>query len=103
SMASRTIGTYNPDKKQAVGIEASFNTYLSGKGGSQLVELDKTMKIPVGDFIERPVPGMDIYTTLDMNIQDFAETALRKAVLNFNADNGCVVVMEVETGEIKAI
>jgi len=102
-MAGRTIGTEGTDKTRAVGIEASFNTYLAGKDGSQLMELDKSMKIPIGDYIERPVPGMDVYTTLDMNIQDFAETALRKAVLNFNADNGCVVVMEVKTGEIKAI
>lgn len=104
SMAGRTIGTHQTDKTKAVGIEASFNSYLAGKGGLQLVELaEKNMKIPIGDFIERPVPGMDVYTTLDMNIQDFAETALRKAILNFNANNGSVVVMEVATGEIKAI
>ncbi len=103
-MASRTIGTHSAEKSKSVGIEASFNTFLAGKGGTQLVEVaEKNMKIPIGDFIERPVPGMDVYTTLDMNIQDFAETALKKAVLNFNADNGCVVVMEVSTGEIKAL
>lgn len=102
-MASRTIGNEGTDKTRAVGIEASFNNYLAGKSGSQLMELDKSMKIPIGDYIERPVPGMDVYTTLDMNIQDFAESALRKAILNYNADNGCVVVMEVKTGEIKAI
>jgi cell division protein FtsI (penicillin-binding protein 3) len=103
-MASRTIGTHESDKSKPVGIEASFNSYLAGKGGLQLVELaEKNMKIPIGDFIERPVPGMDVYTSLDMNIQDFAESSLRKAILNFNADNGCVVVMEVATGEIKAI
>src|SRR5690606_26523462 len=99
-----TIGTHSAEKSKSVGIEASFNTFLAGKGGTQLVEVaEKNMKIPIGDFIERPVPGMDVYTTLDMNIQDFAETALKKAVLNFNADNGCVVVMEVSTGEIKAL
>lgn len=103
-MASRTIGTYEPDKSKPVGIEARFNPYLAGKGGSQLFELaEKKMKIPIGDYIDRPVPGMDVYTTLDMNIQDFAETSLRKAVSGFNADNGCVVVMEVATGEIKAL
>ncbi len=103
-MASRTIGTHGTDKSRPAGIEASFNSFLAGKGGTQLVEVaENNMKIPIGDYIERPVPGMDVYTTLDMNIQDFAETALRKALLNFNADNGCVVVMEVATGEIKAM
>ena len=46
---------------------------------------------------------LDLQTTLDINLQDVAETALHKAMMQHNADDGLVVVMEVETGEVKAI
>jgi cell division protein FtsI (penicillin-binding protein 3) len=51
----------------------------------------------------KAVDGLDIQTTLDINLQDVAETALHKAMAQHNADDGMVVVMEVKTGEIKAI
>src|SRR5204862_7104927 len=51
----------------------------------------------------KAVDGLDIETTLDINLQDVAETALHKAMLQHDADDGMVVVMEVKTGEIKAI
>src|SRR5690606_7654243 len=47
--------------------------------------------------------GLDIQTTIDINLQDVAETALYNAMLAHNADDGLVVVMEVETGHVKAI
>ena len=50
-----------------------------------------------------PLNGRDIYTTIDVNLQDVAETALLRSLENNKAEHGCVVVMEVETGAIKAI
>jgi cell division protein FtsI (penicillin-binding protein 3) len=47
--------------------------------------------------------GMDIQTTIDINLQDVAETSLYRAMKQHNADEGTVVVMEVKTGHIKAI
>jgi cell division protein FtsI (penicillin-binding protein 3) len=51
----------------------------------------------------KAVNGLDIQTTLDINLQDVAETALHKAMAEHDAADGLVVVMEVKTGAIKAI
>ena len=50
-----------------------------------------------------PVAGDDIITTINIDMQDVAEVALSKTLLHHDADWGCVVLMEVETGEIKVI
>ncbi len=105
-MADRTIGGIDPKTgKGYIGIEASFDKYLEGKSGVGWVErVEGGLKIPVGDaFNIRPESGKDIYTTLDMNYQDMAEHALRKRLVETNANFGCVIVMEVATGAIKAM
>ena len=105
-MADRTIGGLNPRTgKGWVGIEASFDTKLAGRNGVELVErVEGGVKIPVGDDMNiRPEPGLDVYTTLDMNFQDMAESALRRTLQQYQADYGCVIVMEVATGEIRAM
>ena len=59
---------------------------------------------PIHDGSEvKAVEGMDIETTIDINLQDVAESALLRALEQHGANYGCVVVMEVETGYIKAI
>ncbi|HEV7351220.1 penicillin-binding protein [Telluribacter sp.] len=105
-MADRTIGGLNPRTgKGWVGVEASFDKKLSGRNGVELVErVEGGVRIPVGDALNiRPEPGLDVYTTLDMNFQDMAESALRRTLRQYQADYGCVVVMEVATGEIRAM
>jgi cell division protein FtsI (penicillin-binding protein 3) len=105
-MADRTIGGLDPfTGKGLVGIEASFDKKLSGSNGLELVErVAGGVKIPVGDELNiRPEAGLDVYTTLDMNFQDMAESALRRTLLQYQADYGCVVVMEVATGEVRAM
>lgn len=105
-MADRTIGGLSSKTgKGEVGIEASFETKLAGINGVALVErVGDGVKIPVGANMNiRPEPGYDIYTTLDMNFQDMAESALRETLIQYQADYGCVVVMEVATGEIRAM
>ena len=100
----RTIGYLNEDNYGA-GIEYSFNDKLSGKDGKALFQ-----KIAGGDWKPvlngsevRPEEGLDIETTIDINLQDVANAALLSALQNLKADYGSVVVMEVKTGEIKAI
>ncbi len=104
-MASRAIGSLNPKTgKGLVGVEASFDKELSGKKGLQLVEVvEGGLRIPIGSFDLKPEPGLDVFTTLDMNIQDMAESALRQALATYQADYGCAIVMEVATGEIRAM
>lgn len=104
SLASRTVGFLNEDDYGA-GIEYSFNNYLKGKDGKALFQrLAGGVWKPVFDAEDiKPDNGYDVFTTLDVNIQDVAETALRRQLTDRNAAFGSVIVMEVKTGHIKAM
>ncbi len=105
-MALRTVGDLDMKTMRGqMGLEASFQPVLAGKNAVGLVEvLAGGVKKPVDDGPDmKPEPGLDLYTTLDVNFQDIAETALKKALVSYNADQGCVLVMEVQTGEIRAM
>ncbi len=104
NLGYRTIGFINENNRGA-GLEYSFNEQLSGKDGEALYQ-----KIagggwkPLYDGTEiRTDHGLDIATTLDVNLQDVSEAALLRALAYHEADYGVVAVMEVATGEIKAI
>lgn len=102
-LASRTIG-YTQDKLK-VGIEGAYDTTLKGISGKRLMQkIAADVWRPINDENEiEPKDGNDIYTTIDINIQDVAENALYKALVKNNASHGCAVLMEVKSGEIKAI
>ena len=102
-LASRTIG-YIRDVKP-VGIESSFNDDLKGLGGKRLMQkISGNVWMPVTDKdVVEPKDGNDLVTTIDVNIQDVAENSLEEHLRQHNADHGCAVLMEVATGEIKAI
>lgn len=102
-LASRTIG-YVRDVKP-VGIEAAFNENLEGIGGKRLMQrMSGGVWMPVTDKDEvEPKDGNDIVSTIDINFQDVAEHSLERHLKEHNADHGCAVLMEVATGEIKAI
>ena len=103
-LSRRTIGFVNENGNGA-GLEYSFDKYLGGQDGEALFQkiAGGTWK-PVFDANNiKSIDGLDIQTTIDINLQDVAETALYDAMKNHNADEGTVVVMEVKTGEIKAI
>lgn len=104
SLASRTVGFLNEDAYGA-GIEYSFNDYLKGQDGKALFQrLAGGSWKPVFDAEDvKPENGFDVFTTLDVNIQDVAETALRRQLTDREAAFGSVIVMEVKTGQIKAI
>lgn len=104
NLAGRTVGFLNEDKL-GVGIEFSFNEYLEGRNGNALFQrIAGGSWKPVFDATDiKPDDGLDVQTTLDVNIQDVAETALLRQLVNKDAEFGCVVVMEVATGHIKAI
>lgn len=102
-LARRTIGFSRPDFK--VGIEGAFDSLLKGISGKRLEQrLYGGVWKPIKDGNEfEPRNGLDIVTTIDINIQDVAEAALLRTLLNNEADHGCAIVMEVKTGQIKAI
>lgn len=103
-LAFRTVGFINDDHFGA-GIESSFNPMLAGVNGrATFQKLSGGIWRPIFDGTEiRPIDGNDISSTININIQDVAETSLLKAVTNSEAKFGCVVVMEVATGHIKAM
>ena len=103
-LALRTIG-YTNENNYKVGIEGAYNEVLAGKTGNkqmQQIPGNAWKEIPYKDEIE-PEDGMDIITTIDVNIQDIVDKALRKQLIKFDAEWGTVVLMEVKTGEIRAI
>lgn len=104
-LARRTIGFENPVESIYVGLEGAYSQVLIGEGGLQLKRrISNGDWIPVGDRPEvEPRDGMDIITTIDINIQDLAHTALAMHLQTHQAYQGCAILMEVNTGEIRAI
>lgn len=110
-LANRTIGLsrdYIDDnqkvKKQNVGLEKSYDTILSGHRGQRLVRrIAGGGLVPIEGTQTDPIQGKDIITNIDVNIQDIAETALMKMMLQCEGPYGTAVVMETKTGKIKAI
>ncbi|WP_196885592.1 penicillin-binding protein [Aureivirga sp. CE67] len=102
-VAERTIG-YD-DYRGRVGIEGAFSKYLKGTSGWRMKQkIAKDLYKPINDDNEvEPKDGQDVVTTIDVNIQDIASTALMEQMHKFEAEHGSVVVMETKTGEIKAI
>lgn len=102
-LAFRTIGLARDSNK--VGLEMTYDSLLKGRNGKQLVRnIAGGAHVPVDDSYEiEPETGKDIVSTIDVFIQDVTENALMKMMLKNDASHGCVIVMEVKTGKIKAI
>lgn len=104
TLGYRTIGSVDETEKGTVGLEYSFNNQLGGIDGKALFQKMAGSWRPVFDGTEvKAKDGLDIETTIDVNLQDVAESALLAALTDHNADYGSVVLMEVKTGEIKAM
>lgn len=108
-VAERTIGYERFDEKGNVtrpGIDGAFGVkYLRGTDGLRLKQkIGKGQWKPIADYNQvEPKDGYDLYTTISVNIQDIAHHALLQQLEYYQAEHGCVVVMEVATGEIRAI
>lgn len=104
-LARRTIGTEPAFGRKGVGLEDAFDKDLRGIEGHTIKEkIPGNMWMPVEDanYIE-PKDGYDLITTIDIGLQDVAETALERQMIRHNAEFGTVVVMEVKTGKVRAI
>lgn len=102
-MLARTIGYVNENGVGA-GLEASYQDQLAGTNGEVVVQRISGGYEPVADgLIIEPKDGMDIFTTINVEIQDISHTALLRALERHQADFGCAIVMEVSTGKIKAL
>jgi cell division protein FtsI (penicillin-binding protein 3) len=103
-LASRTIG-YEREDVKPIGLEGAFNQYLKGTSGKRLMQkIAGGVWMPLTDDNEvEPEDGSDVISTIDINIQDVAEHSLLTQLAKNNADHGCAILMEVNTGAIKAI
>jgi cell division protein FtsI (penicillin-binding protein 3) len=105
-LAARTIGYLNEGTEGTeVGIEGAFDENLAGKSGLVVKQrLTGGDWIPVDNFNSvETKEGDDVVTTIDIDLQDVASTALLTQLKKNNAHHGCVVLMEVATGDVKAI
>lgn len=104
SLAARTVG-YEREGVRPVGLEGAYDIELRGKPGKRYEKrLAGGIWMPIDNTNEvEPEDGCDVITTIDINIQDVAESALRKQLKLHKARHGCAVLMEVKTGRIKAI
>ncbi len=103
-LAARTIG-HSRRNAPNVGIEGMYNEHLRGVRGVRLMQrISGGVWKPLNSDNEiEPQDGYDVITTLDISIQDVAEHSLEKRLSEHNAEQGCAILMEVATGEIRAI
>lgn len=104
-LAKRSIGYVSSNGKTMIGIEGMFNDELSGENREVLMQkVAGGVYMPVNDNSEfGSKPGLDVYTTIDVNLQDITEASLYKSVTHHMADHGSAILINVKTGEIKAI
>lgn len=104
SLAARTIG-YKNNNVQPVGLEGAYADYIDGESGKRLMQrIAGGVWMPLNNDVEfASKDGADIISTIDVNIQDVAQRALRKQLVTSEADHGCAILMEVATGEVRAI
>ncbi|QOW11164.1 peptidoglycan glycosyltransferase [Kaistella flava (ex Peng et al. 2021)] len=98
-----TIGMDNAIGKS--GLEGAFSKFLTGTDGTRLEQRVNSSQWKPIDYwkVNEPIDGQDVYTTIDIRIQDIVHSALEKQLVKFDGEHGTVLVMEVATGKIKAM
>jgi len=104
-LAARSIGSLNESvdglKEGNVGLENTFEKYLKGENGEGIQRMMSGTWMTLTE--KEPVDGYDVVTTIDVDYQDIVHNALKKEMEKRNATNGTAILMEVATGDIKAI
>lgn len=104
-LAARTIGYVREEEGILVGLEGAFNDVLKGRDGRQLVRRingNFWMPMPSEENLD-PINGDDVYTSIDIEIQDVAESALERCLIENDALQGCVVLMDVKSGFVEVM
>jgi cell division protein FtsI (penicillin-binding protein 3) len=102
-LANRTIGISREDSTKSVGLERTYDSLLKGNTGQRLVRYIAGAYLPVEGGELEPENGKDIISTIDTYMQDITESALMKMLKNNNSLHGTAIIMETQTGKIKAI
>jgi cell division protein FtsI (penicillin-binding protein 3) len=100
------LGTPNPDgsAKPSAGFEATFNSHLAGTDGEARYQVGAGNKLPLGDStVVAAVDGQDLRTTLDRDLQWFAQRVIRQTVRQARGDSGIAVIMDSRTGDVLAL
>ena len=112
NLAGRTLGyVVSPratDREQVrdsvvAGLESQYDSLLRGEPGEKNKRMLRSKTNFVDILINSPVDGYDLMTTLNVTMQDICESALKEKLLEVNGDMGICVLMEVQTGDIKAL
>ena len=102
-LARRTVGlfTYKGEDEVLTGLELAFDSVLRGKPGSAHRQKVLSRYLTI---VDQPAEdGLDIQTTIDVNFQDICEKALNDKLVEIGANQGLCILMEVQTGDVKAI
>lgn len=101
-VGARTIGF--DDNRGKTGLEGAYSELLRGREGKRMEQfMGRGNWKPFKNWEQDPIPGSAVYTTIDADLQMIAYDALHDQLAEFNAAHGCVVVMEVATGKVRAI
>ena len=102
-LAYRTIGLWR-ENSQAIGMEATYDSVLNGENGTRIeTKMTGGVWVPVDGAEVEPQDGKDLVTTLDIGIQEVAEHAMMSVLQQYECLYGTCIVMEVETGKIRAL
>lgn len=102
SLAGRTVGDmYGAKDTARFGLELYYDSILRGKNG--IIHRRKVLNKYLNITDTPPIDGADIVTTIDVGMQDLAERSVIKELKKINGNVGVAIVMEVKTGDIKAI
>ncbi len=105
TLASKVIGFTGSDNQGVIGLEVKYDSVLQGENGKILtLTTAKGVEIAnVAEHREEPVPGDDLYISLDVNLQIYAEQVAKKVREEKNAKNVKVILINPESGEIYAM
>jgi cell division protein FtsI (penicillin-binding protein 3) len=102
-LLKRTLGYFKKELNLSVGIEGAYHSYLEGEMGKEIEQKITTGWKKTGTFTKDPVEGADVVTTIDKDIQEVAHSELERQIKEMDAESGTVILMEVQTGHVKAI
>lgn len=104
-LLKRTLGYVKETEngELLVGLEGAYNDYLKGEPGEEIEQKISTGWKKIGPVIKEPVEGANVVTTIDKEIQEVAHTELMNQLQKQSAESGCVIVMDVKTGQVKAV
>jgi len=100
-MAAQLLGFYNSEQRGLYGVEQQYDSRLRGSNGTQRANVPQVLfDLP---FTQEPRNGADVVLTIDRVVQRSAERCLEQALREYEAEGGCIIVMDPRTGAVLAM